>query len=58
MEIFTLKNLTLKEIQALRQGLDDLRILGKEAMFIGLLQSKLNTQIEEIQAQINKPTKK
>jgi len=58
MEIFTLKNLTLKEIQALRQGLDDLRILGKEAMFIGLLQSKLNTQIEEIQTQINKPSKK
>lgn len=49
MEEYTLDNLSLKEIEALRMGLDDLRIVGKEAMFIALLQNKLNNKLKEIQ---------
>lgn len=56
MEVYTLENLSVKEIEALRMGLDDLRIIGKEAMFIGLLQNKLSTQLKNIQEHISTST--
>lgn len=56
MEVYTLENLSVKEIEALRMGLDDLRIIGKEAMFIGLLQNKLSTQLKNIQGHISTNT--
>ena len=52
MQEYTLEKLSVKEIEALRMGLDDLRIVGKEAMFIGLLQNKLNNKLKEIQEDI------
>ena len=58
MEEYTLEKLSVKEIEALRMGLDDLRIVGKEAMFIGLLQNKLNNKLKEIQENIQLQTSK
>lgn len=49
MENHNLKDLSLAEIKALRQSLDFIQITGKDAMFIGLLQNKLTTQIQEIE---------
>ena len=58
MEEYTLEKLSVKEIEALRMGLDDLRIVGKEAMFIGLLQNKLNNKLKEIQQHISSEASK
>ena len=58
MENYTLKDLSLQEIKALKQSLDFIQITGKDAMFIGLLQNKLNTQIQEIENQPSTSSKK
>ena len=58
MENYTLKNLSLPEIKALKQSLDFIQITGKDAMFIGLLQNKLSNQIKEIEDKPSTPSKK
>jgi len=45
-ELYDLENLTLREIKALRTGLDHLPINGIDAFFVGTLQIKLNEQIK------------
>jgi hypothetical protein len=52
VEIYSIDNLTLREIQALRQSLDFIQITGVDAMFIGLLQTKLSQQIQQIENHI------
>jgi hypothetical protein len=53
MEIYSLDNLTLREIKALRKSLDFLPITGVDALFIGSLQLKMNDQIHQIETHIN-----
>ena len=48
-ELYTLENLTLREIKALRKGLEYIQISGIDAMFMGMLQSKMNDQINQIE---------
>ena len=57
-ESFNLTGLTLREIRALRQGLNSIQILGIDAMFIGSLQIKVDNQINEIEEFINPPKPK
>ena len=45
-ELYTIENLSLREIRALRKGLEYIQINGIDAMFIGMLQSKLTQQIQ------------
>tara|TARA_Y100000592_G_scaffold59468_1_gene93025 strand:+ start:157 stop:351 length:195 start_codon:yes stop_codon:yes gene_type:complete len=52
-ELYTLENLNLREIKALRKGLEYIQISGVDAMFIGMLQSKLSQQIEQIETHIS-----
>ena len=53
MEIYSLDNLTLREIKALRKSLDFLPITGVDALFIGSLQLKMNDQIQQVETHIN-----
>ena len=55
-ELYTLENLNLREIKALRKGLEYIQISGVDAMFIGMLQSKLAQQIEQIEKHISENT--
>ena len=57
-ESFNLIGLTLREIRALRQGLNSIQISGIDAMFIGSLQIKVDNQINEIEEFINPPKPK
>ena len=57
-ESFNLTGLTLREIRALRQGLNSIQISGIDAMFIGSLQIKVDNQINEIEEFINPPKPK
>ena len=59
MEIYSLDNLTLREIRALRTALDAISITGIDAAFIALLQHKISSQTQEIESHIqNEETKK
>jgi hypothetical protein len=49
MNLFTIENLTLDEIAALRQSLNVIDIKGSSAQFIATLQIKLDTEISQIQ---------
>jgi Tfp pilus assembly protein PilN len=49
MNLFSIENLTLDEISALRQSLNVIDIKGSSAQFIATLQSKLDKEIVEIQ---------
>ena len=54
MDVFSV-DLTLSELQVLRQSLDIITLTGKDAKFIAGLQSKLEheiTQVAEMQSQI------
>ncbi len=55
-ELYTLENLNLREIKALRKGLEYIQISGVDAMFIGMLQAKIAQQIEEIENHISEVT--
>ena len=55
-ELYTLENLNLREIKALRKGLEYIQISGVDAMFIGMLQAKISQQIEEIEKHISEST--
>jgi len=47
MDIFSIE-LTLPEIQTLRQSLDVITIAGKDAQFLAALQIKLESEIQQI----------
>ena len=57
-EIYTLEGLTLREVRALRQGLNTIQISGIDAMFIATLQIKLNDQIKQIENHIDEEERK
>jgi hypothetical protein len=48
MDIFSI-DLTIQEINLLRQSLDVITITGKDAKFVGGLQYKLETELQAIQ---------
>ena len=52
MTIYSLDSLDLREIKALRKGLDYLPITGIDAAFIAMLQHKTSSQIQEIENHI------
>ena len=52
MDIYTLENLSLREIKALLVGIKEINIKGIDAMFIGTLQLKLQEQIAQIEEHI------
>jgi len=49
MMIYTLEDLNLREIKALRKSLDYIPITGVDAAFIAILQNKISTQIFQIE---------
>jgi Tfp pilus assembly protein PilN len=49
MNLFSIENITLEEISALRQSLNVIDIKGSSAQFIATLQIKLDKEIAEIQ---------
>lgn len=51
MNVFSI-DVTLSEIQLLRQSLDVITITGKDAKLIASLQIKLETEIQSIQHQL------
>lgn len=58
MDIFSI-NLSLPEIQTLRQSLDVITIAGKDAKFVASLQIKLEQEINQINEMIaTRETKK
>jgi len=52
METFQIA-LTLQEIQAIRQSLEQISISGKDAKFLASLQIKLEGEIHNITQQLN-----
>ena len=57
-EIYSIDNLTLREVKALRQGLDFIEIKGVDALFLATLQLKINEQVNQIQNHINEEKNK
>jgi hypothetical protein len=55
MEVYTLDNLSLREIKALRKSLDHIPITGIDAIFIAQLQVKLNKDIQQIEEHLQSP---
>jgi hypothetical protein len=53
-ELYDLEGFTYREVKAMYKGLETITIQGIDAMFIGMLQSKLLQQIKEIEANIAK----
>ena len=53
MDIYTLENLSLREVKALLVGIKEISIKGIDAMFIGTLQLKLQDQINQIEEHHN-----
>jgi len=48
-ELYSIEGLSLREVKALRRGLDFIQIGGVDALFIGTLQIKLNEEIKQIE---------
>ena len=57
MNIFSIE-LTLPEIQTLRQSLDVITIAGKDAQFLAALQLKLESEIQQIATMQSAPQPK
>jgi len=57
METFQIV-LTIAEVQAIRQSLDQISIVGKDAKFLASLQIKLETELQTITQQKNTAVKK
>jgi hypothetical protein len=53
MDIYTLENLSLREVKALLVGIKEISIKGIDAMFIGTLQLKIQEQISKIEEHQN-----
>ena len=58
MNVFSIENLQLEEIQLLRQSLNVIQITGASAQFVANLQNKLDYEISQIQTMIDEETKK
>lgn len=54
MIIYSLEDLSLREIKALRKSLDYIPITGVDAMFIALLQNKIQSQVNQIEEHLKK----
>jgi uncharacterized protein YehS (DUF1456 family) len=54
MMIYSLEDLSLREIKALRKSLDYIPITGVDAMFIAVLQNKIQTQVNQIEDYLKK----
>ena len=52
MIIYSLDDLSLREIKAIRTSLNYITITGIDATFIALLQNKINTQLAEVETHI------
>jgi hypothetical protein len=49
MMIYSLEDLNLREIRAIRKSLDYIPITGIDATFIAILQNKIQQQIQQIE---------
>jgi hypothetical protein len=58
MNVFTLQNLSLEEINLLRQSLNVIEIKGASAIFVATLQVKLDQEISQIRTMIQEEEKK
>lgn len=58
MNLFTIENLTLDEIAALRQSLNVIDIKGSSAQFIANLQTKLDNEMSQIQNMLQQENEK
>lgn len=58
MNLFTIENLSLDEIAALRQSLNVIDIKGSSAQFIANLQIKLDNEISQIQSMLQQESDK
>ncbi|MDB4378176.1 hypothetical protein N9Z41_00250 [bacterium] len=58
MTIYSLDDLSLREIKALRKSLDYLPITGIDAAFIAMLQHKTTSQIQQIENHIQNEEEK
>ena len=54
-ELYSLENLTLREVKALRTALNYIQVTGIDAFFIGTLQINISGQIEEIEKHLITP---
>ena len=52
MDVFSI-DLSIPEIQTLRQALDVINIAGKDARFLASLQIKLETELQQITDMLN-----
>jgi hypothetical protein len=58
MNVFTIENLSLEEINLLRQSLNVIEIKGASAIFVATLQVKLDQEISQIRTMIQEEEKK
>ena len=58
MNLFTIENLSLEEINLLRQSLNVIEIKGASAIFVATLQVKLDQEISQIRSMIEEEEKK
>ena len=58
MNVFTIENLSLEEINLLRQSLNVIEIKGSSAIFVATLQVKLDQEISQIKAMMQEEENK
>jgi len=58
MNLFSIENLSLEEIAALRQALNVIDIKGSSAQFIANLQLKLDSELQQIQVMMQEEEQK
>ena len=58
MNLFSIDNLSLEEINLLRQSLNVIEIKGNSAIFVATLQVKLDQEISQIRTMIEEEEKK
>ena len=57
MNLFSIDNLSLEEINLLRQSLNVIEIKGSSAIFVATLQVKLDQEISQIRSMIEEEEK-
>ena len=57
MNVFSIENLQIEEIQLLRQSLNVIQITGASAQFVANLQNKLDYEISQIETMLIEETK-
>ena len=58
MNVFSIENLQIEEIQLLRQSLNVIQITGASAQFVANLQNKLDYEISQIETMLIEDSKK